>query len=248
MPPDEQASVAVSGISENRPKTSYKASIDFVSPPARRAGLADRGQCFLGVSLENGNFAPGKLAAMLRWIARRFPRCTVLVGDSIHRITLASTRGLPEDEALSQALALGDRFIADTRALFAAEREQTEFTFLRCSEVQQWDSYAQHHRSLTDYHRADRSFRESVDAFGRSYHGRYSGQIAEADLERRVEMSAQYFLEESAIFACLAQEGLSVMVYPGSFSTLSEIADGRHPGVPEELRRLTAVSLDLRRR
>ncbi|MEV7940206.1 tRNA-dependent cyclodipeptide synthase [Kitasatospora sp. NPDC088264] len=248
MPPYEQTPVGISGISENQPKTSYKASVDSVSPPARRTGLADQGQCFLGVSLENGNFAPGKIAAMLRWIARRFPRCTVLVGDSIHRITLASTRGLPEDEALSRALALGDRFIADTRALFAAEREQTEFTFLRCSEVQRWDSYAKHHRSLTDYHRADRNFRESVDAFGRSFHTRHSGQLAEADLERRVEMSAQYFLEESAIFACLVQEGLSVMVYPGSFGTLSEVTDGRHPDAPEELRRLTVVSLDLRRR
>ncbi|GAB2713242.1 tRNA-dependent cyclodipeptide synthase [Kitasatospora kifunensis] len=248
MPSYERTSVAVSGIPENRPHASYRANIDFVSPAAQRAQLAERGQCFLGVSLENSNFTPGKLAAMLRWIARRFSRCTVLVGDSIHRITLASTRSLSEDEALSQALALGDRFIADTRALFAAERAQTEFTFLRCSEVQQWDSYARHHRSLIDYHRADRNFRESVETFGRRYHGRYSDELTEADLERRIERSSQYFLEESAVFACLAQQGLSVMVYPGSFSTLSEITGGRHPGAPQELRRLTVVSLGLRRR
>ncbi|WP_329560387.1 tRNA-dependent cyclodipeptide synthase [Kitasatospora sp. NBC_01266] len=232
----------------DRPRRSYKASIDVVSPPAQRAGLADRGQCFLGVSLENSNFTPGKLAAMLRWIARHFPRCTVLVGDSIHRITLASTRSLSEDEALSRALALGDRFIADTRALFAAEREHTRFTYLRCSEVQEWDAYARLRRSLADCHREDPRFRESVEASGRRFHRRQSDRLTEAALERRLRMSSQYLLEEFAVFACLVQKDLSVMVYPGSFSTLAEITDGGHPYAPEELRRLTLVSLSLRGR
>lgn len=33
------------------------------------------------------------------------------------------------------------------------------------------------------------------------------------------------------------------MIYPGSFSTLSEIAQGLHPLAPEELKALTIVSL-----
>ena len=64
-----------------------------------------------------------------------------------------------------------------------------------------------------------------------------------AERARQVGCSADYFLEEFAIFACLQQQGHSVMVYPGSFSTLSEIAQGLHPRAPDELKALTIVSL-----
>nr|VFK08480.1 MAG: hypothetical protein BECKLPF1236A_GA0070988_1001725 [Candidatus Kentron sp. LPFa]VFK24714.1 MAG: hypothetical protein BECKLPF1236C_GA0070990_1001526 [Candidatus Kentron sp. LPFa] len=57
-----------------------------------------------------------------------------------------------------------------------------------------------------------------------------------------------YFLEEFAVFACLQQQGLPVFVYPGSFSTLSEIAGGLHPGAPRELQDLIVVSLRLKGR
>jgi len=38
------------------------------------------------------------------------------------------------------------------------------------------------------------------------------------------------------------------MVYPGSFSTLAEIAECQHPDAPRELRDLVVVSLNLRGR
>lgn len=61
-------------------------------------------------------------------------------------------------------------------------------------------------------------------------------------------MSSDYFLEEFAIFCCLKERGLTVMLYPGSFDTLYEIAAGEHPGAPKELRDLIVVSLQLRGR
>ncbi|WP_328546229.1 hypothetical protein [Streptomyces platensis] len=60
--------------------------------------------------------------------------------------------------------------------------------------------------------------------------------------------SGPYFLEEFAIFCCLKDSGLPVMLYPGSFGTLSEIAAGEHEGAPKQLRDLIVVSLRLRGR
>jgi tRNA-dependent cyclodipeptide synthase len=74
--------------------TRYRAKIDGVSPASRRDTFEQHEECFLGISLENSNFVRAKLAGIVEWIARRFARCTVLVGDSIHRITLEATRGL----------------------------------------------------------------------------------------------------------------------------------------------------------
>lgn len=61
-------------------------------------------------------------------------------------------------------------------------------------------------------------------------------------------MSSDYFLEEFAVFCCLRDSGLPVMIYPGSFGTLSEIAAGEHEGAPKQLRDLIVVSLQLRGR
>ncbi|GHF58589.1 hypothetical protein GCM10010218_44880 [Streptomyces mashuensis] len=234
----------------NRPahRTRYKAEIGFVSPQSSRDTFEQHDTCFLGVSLENSNFTVPKLTAMLKWISRRFSHCTVLVGDSIHRITLESTRALPPDEARTTALGLGRRFLADTREVFDSYRDSTDFTFLTCGDVQTWDACTEFHDRLRTFFADDDTFRASVESFGRSYHAKRSTGLSEAERERRIRRSSEYFLEEFAIFACLRQRGLPVMVYPGSFRTLSEIARGLHPGAPQELRDLIVVSLHLKGR
>ncbi|WP_407285288.1 hypothetical protein [Streptomyces sp. BP-8] len=78
--------------------------------------------------------------------------------------------------------------------------------------------------------------------------GGASGDRAAEELERRIRRSSDYFLEEFAVFCCLKERGLQVMLYPGSFDTLYEIAEGRHEGAPKELRDLIVVSLQLRGR
>lgn len=82
------------------PRRRYQAAISFVSPASSHHTFEAHGDCFLGVSLQNSNFRQDKVRSMANWISQRFPRCTVLVGDSIHRITLESTSGLQPPEAL----------------------------------------------------------------------------------------------------------------------------------------------------
>ncbi|MCZ1005466.1 tRNA-dependent cyclodipeptide synthase [Streptomyces lydicus] len=230
------------------PRRRYKAAIAFVSPDSSRHTFDMHGDCFLGISLQNSNFRQDKVRSMADWISQRFPRCTVLVGDSIHRITLQSTRGLHPVEALSEALSLGRAFIRDHAAIFAEFRERTDFTFVSCSEVQRSGAYQGYHRVLRDYFDEDAAFRASVESFGRRYHSKHSDGSSAEELERRVRMSSDYFLEEFAIFCCLKERGLPVMLYPGSFDTLYEIAAGKHGGAPKELRDLIVVSLQLRGR
>jgi tRNA-dependent cyclodipeptide synthase len=226
----------------------YRAKIDAVSPASRRDTFERHEECFLGISLENSNFVRSKLSGIVEWIARRFARCTVLVGDSIHRITLETTRGLAPDAALAEGLRLGRDFTARERDVFDGFADRTQFSFLTCGEVQTTAAYAAYHGRLVELCRTDDRFRASVESFGRKYHAKHSTGISEAELEQRVQRSSDYFLEEFAIFACLRQQGTQVMVYPGSFSTLTEIADGQHPAAPQELRDLVVVSLHLRGR
>ncbi|MEU7167199.1 tRNA-dependent cyclodipeptide synthase [Streptomyces morookaense] len=248
MPLDAQEVPTIGETAQPIRRTRYKAEIGFVSPRSSRDTFEQHDTCFLGVSLENSNFTLPKFTSMVKWISRRFARCTVLVGDSIHRITLESTRAMAPDEARATALHLGRQFMADARQVFDDYRHSTDFTCLTCSEVQTWETCADFQDRLHKFFADDDTFRSSVESFGRSYHAKRSAGLTEAELERRIRMSSDYFLEEFAVFACLQQLGLPVMVYPGSFSTLTEIAAGLHPDAPQELRDLIVVSLHLKGR
>lgn len=108
--------------------------------------------------------------------------------------------------------------------------------------------YQDHHRILRDHFSQDVTFCTSLEEFGSGYHSKNSGGASEAELERRIQRSSEYFLEEFAVFCCRKDSGLPVMLYPGSFGTLSEIAAGDHEGALKQLRDLIVVSLRLRGR
>lgn len=233
---------------ERRRRTSYRATVESVSPLTHRDTSDAHEACFLGVSLDNSSFSPARFDAMLTWVSRRYSRCTVLIGDSIHRLTLASTRGMDPERALAHALDLGRQFMRDRQPALDAHRERTEFTFVTCGEVQKTPEYAEFHHELCTLFAKDEDFRASVEAFGRAYHAKRSATVGDAELRRRVDTSSAYFLEEFAVFCCLTRRDLPVMVYPGQFSTLAEIAAGHHPQAPDELRDLILVSLRVRGR
>ncbi len=227
----------------------YRAKIDAVSPESQRSTFeAEHEECFLGVSLENSNFVRPKLFAILEWISRRFSRCTVLIGDSIHRITLETTRQLPPDVAAAEALRLGAEFREQEQHVFEGFAGRVGLSFVTCSELQQLERYTVYHAHLCSLFQEDPEFRASVERFGRNYHSKHSQSISALERERRVARSSDYFLEEFAIFACLRERGLKVMVYPGSFSTLAEIADGLYPSAPAPLRDLIVISLHMKGR
>ncbi|WP_445520759.1 tRNA-dependent cyclodipeptide synthase [Streptomyces sp. NEAU-174] len=136
-------------------RTRYKAEIALVSPITIRTTFEQHDTCFLGVSLENSNFATAKLTSMVKWISRRFARCTVLIGDSIHRLTLESTRGMAPEEAFGHALELGCQFVENERKVFDEYGDSTDFTFLNCSDVQNRREFAEFRAELRTFFAKD---------------------------------------------------------------------------------------------
>ncbi|MFJ9703426.1 tRNA-dependent cyclodipeptide synthase [Streptomyces fradiae] len=159
-------------------RTRYKAEIAFVSPQSARHTFDEISSCFLGVSLENGNFTTAKLDSMVKWISRRFSRCTVLIGDSIHRLTLESMYGLAPDEAHRRAIGLGRQFLAQERPVFEAYRDSTEFTFVTCGDVQGQVECGEVHDQLCKLFADDEAFRGSVESFARAYHAKRSAEVS----------------------------------------------------------------------
>lgn len=233
-------------------ETRYRAKTAYVFPPHQRETVALGADChttcFLGVSLENRNFQPNRFHALLEWTANRFSKCKILIGDSIHRITLESTQGLSQTSARHHALRIGREFMRENKELLSSFTHKVQCEYITCSEIQYSDDYVNFKAAIEEYFMSSPKFRGSVEAFGRKYHDREWGNLSVAEQAYRLRRSSEYFLEEFAIFACLVKQGINVMVYPGTFSSLAEIADGKFPGMLPELEALTVVSLMLKRR
>ncbi len=226
----------------------YRAKTDYVYPVSARRSFEKLDSCFLGVSLENSNFTPEKLKAMAKWVSLRFSHCLVLVGDSIHRITLETTKSFDPNIALVEALKIGNSFIKEQEYIFRAFEDKTKFTIETCSQIQESKDYLYFYLYLKEFFNTNPKFRSSVEAFSRNYYNRRWNNVNNDLLEDYIQRSCEYFLEEFAIFSCLQRRGFSVMVYPGLFSTLTEIVNGEYPELFEEINELILVSIHFKKR
>lgn len=221
----------------------YKTKVNRVSPLNQRNMFSDHAQCFLGVSLDNAQFKPQKVDSMFDWISARFKHCTILIGDSIHRLNLMTQHGITEPEGLALAKKLWAIFIENADRMLHQRNLTTEYKFITCSSIQNSQAYFKYHRDLQAFYDNNSAFYDSVRSFAIKYHRVCSRSNKESFYEEKIKLSVKYFLEEFSIFACLYDQGLPVMLYPGSFSTLEEITEGIHPGAPLALKKLTIVSL-----
>lgn len=226
----------------------YKAKVSFVSPVAMREDYINLKYPFFGISMENTNFVRPKLLASLEWICNRYKKCAVLIGDSIHRITIQHNEEKDETYAQEKAILLGKKFLQDESHVFEKFNDRCEFNFIFCSEIQESIQYNLYHKFLKNLFISDNSFRNSIESFAKDYHEKRKYQITPEKWFNLIESSCEYFLEEFAIFACLKNLGMDGMIYPGSFSTLSEIAAGEHPNALQELKELVVVSLHIKKR
>lgn len=231
-------------------KSKYHVLVNEVSPEIERHKLEDYDSCFLGISLENPSFSTVKLIAMTDWIAKRFRSCKVLIGDSLHRLTLQiDHRDLTERQALTQALLLGKAYINTELAVFDRHLNTCTFEFIYCSEIQQLNNYQEYYEIFQDLCQNNVKLAEAVNTFSLEFVRRHleinRSCISDHDF---LEICRQYLLEELAIFACLFESHLCPILYPGSLSIFEEIAKGEHADVPACLQNMIYVSLRFKRR
>lgn len=235
-------------IKNNEPATKkkYHAKTNIVHPIFNRKNFESQEECFLGISLENKNFVPEKFIAMAKWINQRFKRCHILIGDSIHRITLETNKKYTPEHAFPEAIKLGEAYRDQAIAQLELYKFQTEFSFVTCYSLQQTPEYQNFHSNIDHFFYFSKKFRESVEKFSLIFHRYHWDNLNELQRKYCIDKSSQYFLEEFSIFACLVKKGINVMVYPGTFGPLTEIVNGEHNGIIDELENLTVISLNIK--
>ena len=231
-------------------RSGYRALVSQVAPAHLRGSMDKLECCVLGVSLGGSNalaFHGAKLEATVRWIAARTTRCCVLVGDSLGRISLEVREGLSPEVAEREARALGKRYVAETEAIF--RHYSTDGVSFEIRYGTEYNSHKNFQSYLHDVHAlydSNDAFRALVHSFAGDYQARTARSLTSNDIrlsERWQQLANEYLLEEIALFACLAEDGWPVLVYPGSIDSIIEVAEGRHPTLPAPLRTLQFIAL-----
>ncbi|MDJ1183160.1 tRNA-dependent cyclodipeptide synthase [Roseofilum casamattae] len=232
----------------------YKVSVAKVFPRPLRHSLTDYQNCIFLISLGSKNVThSNRLKACIEWISQNFQTCTVVVVDSIYRLTLEIRHQFIGERALQEALQTGQEFIDRNRDYFAQWEQQCQFQFKCTSDIEmEYESrFTQYYQQLQMLYQANVSFQSMVDRFARDYLNRGKERTPNSEREDRPQESVlakTYCLEESALFTCLVEEKNCPFIYPGSIKTFEEISDGLYPDVPQPLQSMIWVSLRLNKK
>ncbi len=228
----------------------YTVRIKEITPAVTHKQLFRRRRCYLGISIGNPMFRGDYFEVLLHWISANFDACMIVIGDYLQRFNEHIFYGRSSEDAIRQALALGDQFLMEnSRCLSAMPPGQFQ--------ISRWNSYLdspeyRNARSILDRLFLDSyEFRASLDRTSAGFISRQMKhkKAPAVDRQTAIALSTQYLLEEIAVFAVLVERGWTVEVYPGSeIPVLLDIAKGKFAHIPEFLKQRMNVELEIKKR
>jgi tRNA-dependent cyclodipeptide synthase len=246
---DNRKALVVLKSSEFRRTLCNTSTIPIPTRPKYRAyasvGRKANQHSILGISLESPDFYTTKLITITDWIRNHYSKCIVMLGDGLYRITLQLDSNVSENEALEHSKWLARDFAYSHLSVFKLRESSCRFDFVFCSEIQKTSSYRNYYGALCALYKENQDFQNSFKTFAFEFLRRKPRRQEHA--HNHVEMSCRYLLEELAVICCLSQDSPCTFVYPGSLTILAEIAEGKHPCVPECLRNIDYIELKLKR-
>ena len=223
--------------------SSYKMKISRVTPRGGTDAMYNQ-NVISGISIDNDVFWGQRLLSVIDWISKRFPNCLIVIGDDLHRYNEMIFSGLQEKEALIEGRKLGDKMLKRVESIVEAKK-------MNNIKVTRWDGLSQLEEAkyttnkIKSIFKTDESFRNEILISCESFLKRKSSRIPlKTTLEKATHLSAQYILEELAVFEYLITQGYTVQVYPGSnLPILKSIALGRYAEHQFELEKTILVDL-----
>ncbi len=229
-------------------KYRYKIRWGTITPKhMKKQVLQGNGSCMLGISLGSAKSEGDRFEASIRWISQHFSRCVLVLADSIYRYTFQVTNKVNIEAGRAAALKLGGQFVDDYQEIINRYRESCDFQWVKMSEIEQCPNFAHYHQSYQQLYHNDQQFHQQMNSEAQSYLSALAdAQTLLHPLEKaqNIALSAEYFLEESAIFTCMCANGEHTLLYPGTIKPLQILSEGVMPGIPEPIRKLILVRLN----
>lgn len=213
-----------------------------ITPPQQLVDLQGL-KCLYGVSIGSKDQSVQLVKHGYGWALAHFPRCAILLGDSLYRITLQIQNGIEPRVAQSTATAAGDSVLSE---LLKGTRTNVEV--IRCSFMMAQPEFGPVLEEIKTLHESNKHFRESVTSDALMFVDRQfrKGRLA-VTREQALDLAIQYLHEEIAVYLLLGTEGWLVDVYLGhELPTLERITLGEIKHAPDILRQRVNVALRLR--
>jgi tRNA-dependent cyclodipeptide synthase len=182
----------------------------------RGGGLVPGRSCAIGISIGNARCEGEHLAAMLDLAAANYERTTLLIGDSLHRLTLRIERGVSPAFARDAALELGREI--QQRIEASLPRQPRIISVLLTSQLSRLPSFDRTLQMLTDEVPANRELRDLLERDAAEYLARPARERSASERfgTSSLRLTCRYLLEDVALCATLAMDcGIHTLLYPG---------------------------------
>ena len=226
----------------------FKVKVGTVNPKHLKKTLTkEYDYCLLGISLGNAKMEDEKLDACVRWISENFSKCTLIIGDSIYRHTLKATQNITNQNTRTLALEKGKDFKDKYQFILDKYKKNCSFEWKCTSEIEQHHNFSEYLKIYTNLYNHNPKFKELVNFSSEKY---LSGictleTLPERERLEKISLTVNYFIEESALFTCLCDEQMNVLIYPGTIKPLEIISNGQIEGVPNSIKELIQVRVNL---
>lgn len=227
----------------------YKIRVEQVLPQEAASSLFEEERCVLGVSMTNPVFWRSSLFHLINWMEENFEESMVLVGDYLHRLNAQILNGGTEEEAAKIALGMGDEFIEKLSPALA-HKPEGRFIVQRWKPFHDDPDFWKAKKEMDTLYDTNDTVKASIDSTAALFVWQKQDRTKfKVDKEMAVKLSAQYLLEEMAVFSLLIDRGWKVVIYPGAqLPLLMEIATGRFQDIPNHLHQGIYVELKVRKK
>ncbi|NCC20902.1 MAG: hypothetical protein EOM26_00395 [Alphaproteobacteria bacterium] len=164
--------------------------------------------CSLDISLGNRYEQGGYLASIIHWINRRFERCIVNLGDTLHRHNLAHG-AVSMETARERTRRMGDEWLQANNTILSDL--SINYEIVRSDDWLNHPEFGPTHEALWEYYYTDSQYRALALADTRVFLNRKSS------LDREVlrRSSLNYLLEETTADIIMGRREPVAHLYPG---------------------------------
>lgn len=204
--------------------------------------------CLLGISVGQSAHEFLKFSATIDLINQQFRKCTICVGDTLQRFTLAMESQSSPEDLLGYAKQLGDEWV---------ERNFSRYSLMTIPyEIVRWNTYLIHpdfkelKAKILDLYQSSRecqqAFTSAIDFFMTRYLARHENNLP-MPASRARSYCFEYLLEESVAMCLWAQKKYDYDVYPGKRNAAMEYVHTKfiHSVWPNVLTSVVVKSVNL---
>ncbi|MBL1146742.1 MAG: tRNA-dependent cyclodipeptide synthase [Pseudomonadota bacterium] len=187
--------------------------------------------CCLDISVGKNYHEGVKLEATIGWAQHRFKHVAVAVNDTLQRFNAMFTGGMTEAEAAELARQKGDEWILRNKEILD---QLPSYEIFRWNDWTGRADFPEKFARAQFLYRHNDEFRQNIDSQIDNIWTRRYGSKAEMQ-HKKAEfrlMSYMYLMEETAVFAMMAETRNDIHIYPGSFMKIwGNLEDENLPGL-----------------